>query len=200
MRIDMQSLVRNVFIWAILSIAVAVPLYAAATSPLLAWRQPVYIAAGFAGVIGMALLLFQPLLAIGLLPGIGLHRSRRVHRWSGILLVAAVVVHVAGLWVTSPPDVIDALLFVSATPFSNWGVVAMWSLFAAATLAVLRRRLHLRPKLWRVSHKTLAAIVVVGSVVHALLIDGTMQFASKVVLCVLVLVAAGLALIGLKGQ
>ena len=121
--------------------AVAIPIGVAATSPLLAWRDPVYIAACLAGVVAMALVLVQPLLAGGYLPGLTLSRGRRVHRWVGLLLVAAVVVHVAGLWLTSPPDVIDALLFTSPTPFSAWGVVAMWAVFAAALLAAARRRL-----------------------------------------------------------
>ena len=33
-------------------------------------------------------------------------------------MAVAVVIHVAGLWITSPPDMIDALLFTSPTPFS----------------------------------------------------------------------------------
>lgn len=164
------------------------PLAVAATSPLLAWREPIYIAAGLAGVVGLGLLLVQPLLAGGLLPGLRMRASRRLHAWVGAGLVAAVVVHVAGLWVTSPPDVVDALLFRSPTPFSAWGVVAMWAVFAAALLALLRGRLRLL--VWRLCHVTLVMVVVVGSVVHAWLVDGTMGTISKAVLCLLVLAAA----------
>lgn len=180
---------RAPLIWAVLAAAVLVPFIFAATSPLLAWREPVYIAAGFAGVIAMALLLFQPLLAGGYLPGLAGPRGRRVHRFVGGALVAAVVLHVAGLWVTSPPDVVDALLFVSPTPFSAWGVIAMWAVFAAAMLAVLRRRVRVRPQVWRLAHTGLAAVVVAGSIVHAVLIEGTMETVSKAVLCALVAVA-----------
>ena len=105
------------------------------------------------------------------------------------MLVAAVVFHVGALWITSPPDVIDALLFASPTPFSAWGVIAMWATFAAALLAGLRRRLRLRPRTWRIGHTLLAMIIVVGTIVHALLIEGTMETVSKVALCALVLVA-----------
>ncbi|WP_375573420.1 hypothetical protein ABWH93_09110 [Seohaeicola saemankumensis] len=56
---------RSLLIWAALGLTIAAPLAIAATSPLLAWRQPVYIIAGFAGVVGMALILLQPLLAAG---------------------------------------------------------------------------------------------------------------------------------------
>ena len=181
---------RKILIWAALGIAVAVPVAAAAASPLLAWRDPVYIAAGFAGIAAMALLLLQPLLAGGYLPDLQAQRGRRVHRVVGGALVAAVAAHVAGLWVTSPPDVVDVLLFRSPTPFSAWGAVAMWAVFGAALLAALRRRIGIRPRTWRLGHTTLAAVTVLCSVVHALLIEGTMETASKAALCALVVVAA----------
>jgi len=177
-------------IWAVLVIAIGVPIVLAANSPQLAWRSPVYIAAGFAGVIAMGLLLMQPLLASGVLPGFPSVHGRRVHRMVGSVLVLAIVVHVGALWMTSPPDVIDALVFDSPTPFSAWGVVAMWAVFASALLAALRRRLRLRPRTWRIGHTALAVIIVVGSVVHAMLIEGTMETISKAVLCGFVLIAA----------
>ncbi len=194
----MMSRTRAILIWGVLALAVLVPLAAAAASPLLAWRSPVYILAGFAGIIAMGLLLFQPLLAGGYLPGLSAFRSRYLHRFVGGALVLAVVVHVAALWISSPPDVVDALLFVSPTPFSDWGVVAMWAVFAAAVLAVLRKRLRLRFRTWRLGHTTLAATTVIGSVVHAMLVEGTMEIMSKTALCVLVLLASARTLAGLK--
>ena len=182
--------VRSVLIWAALAVALMVPVVVAATSPLLAWREPIYILAGLAGVIALALLLLQPLLAGGYLPGLRLKLGRRLHAWVGGGLVTAVVVHVAALWVTSPPDVVDALLFRSPTPFSAWGVVAMWAVFATALLAALRGRLRLRLLVWRLCHIMLAVVIIVGSVVHALLIDGTMGMVSKAALSALVMAAA----------
>ncbi len=190
--------IRAVLIWAGLATAIAVPIAIAATSPLLAYRGPVYIAAGFAGIIAMALVLVQPLLAGGSLPGLPTRPGRRVHRWIGALLVAMVVAHVAGLWLTSAPDVIDALLFDSPTPFSAWGVVAMWAIFATALLAALRGRLRIAPRVWRLGHTTLAVVIVIGSVVHALLIEGAMGNVSKVVLCVLVVAAMAKVLVVLR--
>ncbi len=178
--------VRGILIWAGLATAIAVPMAAAAASPLLAWRQPVYIAAGFAGVLAMALLLLQPLLAGGYLPGLPGQRGRKVHRRVGAVLALAVALHVSGLWITSPPDVIDVLFFRSPTPFSVWGVIAMWAVFAAALLAIFRQRLNLRPRIWRRAHTALAVTIVTGSVVHALLIEGTMEILSKTALCTLV--------------
>ncbi len=189
MDLKRPSRTRQTLVWAALATAVAVPIAAAAASPLLAWRDSAYIAAGFAGIIALSLLLVQPLLAGGHLPDLSAQRGRRAHRWIGSLLVGMVIIHVAGLWITSPPDVIDALLFASPTPFSAWGVIAMWALFTTALLAALRRRLPLRPLAWRRAHTALAAVIVVGSIVHALLIEGTMETLSKAALCALVLAA-----------
>lgn len=182
-----------VLIWVAVSVAVAVPIAAAASSPLLAWREPVYIAAGLAGVISLALLLFQPLLVGGYLPGLNGFRGRGLHRWVGGALVAAVVIHVVALWITSPPDVIDVLLFRSPTAFSAWGAIAMWAVFIAAGLAVLRRRLRLQA--WRLAHSSLALVTIVCTVVHAVLIEGTMEPVSKALLCLLVVVATGKVMI-----
>ncbi len=137
----------------------------------------------------LALLLAQPLLVGGYLPDVPARRGRRVHRWLGVALVVLVVGHVLGLWMTSAPDVIDALLFASPTPFSVWGVVAMWAVFAAAGLAALRTHIRIPPKAWRVGHTALAVVIVVGSVVHAVLVDGTMEPLSKAAFCILVLLA-----------
>ncbi len=187
---------RAILVWAALAAVIGVPIALAAVSPLLAWRDPLYIAAGFAGVIALALTLVQPLLMGGYLPGLPALRGRRAHRWIGGALVVAMVVHVGGLWITSPPDVIDALLFTSPTPFSAWGVIAMWAIFAVALLAALRRRL--RPRTWRIAHTLLAVIIVVGSVVHAILIEGTMETVSKAALCALVLVATIKVMVDLR--
>ena len=180
---------RFILIWTALAVAIALPITTAAVSPQLEWRHPVYIAAGFAGIIALGLLLVQPLLIGGYLPGLSAHGRRRVHRLIGGMLVVAVVIHVGGLWITSPPDVIGALLFASPTPFSAWGVIAMWATFAAALLAALRGRLRLRPRTWRNCHTFLAVIVVVGTIVHAILIEGTMETVSKFFLCALALAA-----------
>ena len=75
---------RAALIWTALAALILVPLAFAATSPLLQWRQPIYIASGIAGIVGLALLLLQPLLAAGLLPGVSVLHGRRIHRVTGI--------------------------------------------------------------------------------------------------------------------
>jgi predicted ferric reductase len=184
-----MRLARVALVWSALAGVIVVPIAAAATSPLLAWRDPIYIAAGFAGVVALGLLLVQPLLMSGYLPELTAGRGRYIHRWIGALLVVAVVTHVGALWFTSPPDVIDAFLFTSPTPFSAWGVIAMWAIFATALMAAFRRQLRLRPHRWRIGHMVLAVVIVVGSVVHAILVEGTMETMSKVALCALVIAA-----------
>ena len=184
-----RKILRAISVWGVLVAVFFVPLYAASQSPQLEWRQPVYQIAGFAGVIGFTLMFVQPLLAGVSLPGLSPTRSRALHRILGLVIVAMVVVHVGALWVTSPPDVLDALLFVSPTPFSVWGVLAMWALFAAALLAFLRRRLPLR--LWRFGHTGMVCIVVGGTILHVLLIEGTMEITSKIALCVFVALVLG---------
>jgi len=175
-------------VWVVLAAAIGVPIAAAAMSPLLAWRGPIYILAGFAGIIALGLVLFQPLLIGGYLPGLSGRIGRRAHHWIGGALVVAIVIHVAGLWITSPPDMIDALTFTSPTPFSPFGVLAMWAIFAVALLAVFRRRLG--PRKWRIAHMALAIVIVAGGVLHAILIEGAMETISKAVLCALVAAAA----------
>jgi hypothetical protein len=178
---------RATLIWVALALAVGVPIAAAAASPLLAWRSPVYILAGFAGIVGLGVMLFQPLLIGGYLPELSARIARRAHRRIGGALVAAVVIHVGGLWIASPPDMIDALLFTSPTPFSPFGVIAMWAIFAVALLVVLRQRL--RPRTWRIAHTLLAIVIVAATVLHGMLIEGAMETVSKAALCALVLAA-----------
>jgi len=189
---------RAPLIWVALALAIGVPIAKAAGSEQLAWRGPVYILAGFAGIVALGLVLVQPLLIGGYLPGLSAYRGRRAHHWIGGALAVAVVIHVAGLWITSPPDMIDALTFSSPTPFSPFGVTAMWAIFIVALLAALRRRLGLRLRTWRLIHVPLAIVIVAGSVVHCLLIEGTMETISKAALCALVLAATVKVMIDLQ--
>jgi predicted ferric reductase len=191
-----MRLAKVTLIWAALVAAICVPVALATTSELLAYRTAVYILASFAGIIALGLMLVQPLLIGGYLPGPSAYRARRAHHWIGGALVVMVVIHVAGLWFSSPPDMIDALLFTSPTPFSPFGVIAMWAIFAVAMLAALRRRLGLRA--FRLAHMSLAVVIVVGSVVHGMLVEGTMETMSKAALCALVLAAAVKVMVDLR--
>lgn len=169
----------------------ALPVVLATFSPYLTYRSPVYIAAGFAGVICLSMLVLQPLLAARKLP---LHPlwARHLHRMIGITLFALTVVHVLGLYVTSPPDVIDALLLRAPTLFSAFGVIALWGITLTALVAALRRRLPAR--VWRLAHQTLSALVVVATVIHALQIEGAMEPVTKWIVSLAALLTTGLSL------
>jgi hypothetical protein len=82
-----MRLAQATLIWAALVSAICVPIAAAAASPLLEWRGSVYILGGFAGIIALGLLLIQPLLIGGYLPGPsafvgGVHISGSEACWS----------------------------------------------------------------------------------------------------------------------
>lgn len=70
----------------------------------------------------------------------------------------------------------------------------MWGVFLTATLAAVRKKFRIKPRHWRIAHKSLAAIVVACSIAHAVLIDGSMESVSKYALCVLVAVLTIMAI------
>jgi len=144
-----------------------------------------------AGIAALCFLLIQPLLAAGYLPGANLLKERRWHRWIGSAIVVAVALHVGA-------DALDALLLVSPTPFSLYGVIGMWAVILTALLVAFRSTLKLPYKLWNTIHNLLAVVVVIGTVVHALMIEGTMGTLSKTFLCVCVLAATATAIIHLR--
>ena len=74
----------------------------------------------------------------------------------------------------------------------------MWAVFGAELLALLLKRLRLKWWVWRLGHTSLAAITVVGTIIHVLLIEGTMEPVTKVLLCVLVSAAVLKVLIDLR--
>lgn len=194
----MQSRLVAATIWVVLIALVIVPLLIASTSPYLASRDTAYIVAGFAGIVALGLFLLQPLFAAGYLRGVSPAQARKWHRRIGAAISICVVLHIAGLYLTSPPDTIDALLLASPTPFSIFGVVAMWGIIITVFLVVARKRLRLRYPAWQVTHKALAFIMVLSTVIHALQIDGTMGLVSKWVLCVAVLMAAVIAIVDVR--
>ena len=193
-----QRPVLTIAVWAVLAGIILTPFVIAATSPYLIGRDITYVVAGLAGIAALCFLLIQPLLAAGYLPGANLLKERRWHRWIGSAIVVAVALHVGGLYITSPADALDALLLVSPTPFSLYGVIGMWAVILTALLVAFRSTLKLPYKLWNTIHNLLAVVVVIGTVVHALMIEGTMGTLSKTFLCVCVLAATATAIIHLR--
>jgi len=175
-----------------------VPVVLAGFSPYLQYRDIPYIVGGFAGIVCLSLLFLQPLLPAAYLPGTRGPAGRRWHRRVGIAILAMVALHIGGLFITSPPDTIDALLLVAPTPFSVYGVTAMWGVVLTAVLVALRRRIGLRHATWQLVHNGLAAIVVVATVIHAVQIQGAMEPVTKWALCVAVLIATGVVMVDMR--
>src|ERR1044071_10001503 len=98
-----MRLARVALIWAALMAAICVPIGLAATSDLLAYRGLVYILAGFTGIIALGLVLVQPLLIGGYLPGLPGYRGRRADYWIGGTLGAPGMVQRARPLVRRPP-------------------------------------------------------------------------------------------------
>ena len=193
-----QRRVSSALAWGSVAAVMIVPVAIAAFSPYLASRNMPYIVGGFAGIVGLSLLFLQPLLPAGYMAGSEGPAGRRWHRWLGVGIIVVVALHVGGLYLASPPDTIDALLLVSPTPFSVYGVTAMWGVLVTAILVLFRRRFGLRYSVWRLIHNGLAAIVVVATVIHALQIEGAMEPVSKWILCMAVVVTTGVALLDLR--
>ncbi|NJM84462.1 MAG: ferric reductase [Tabrizicola sp.] len=180
-------------IWPALALVLVVPVAIAASSPFLPSRSFAYVVASFAGILSLGLLLCQPLLAAGYLPG--LPQARRWHRLLGTGIIIAVLLHIGGLYLTSPPDTIDALLLVSPTPFSVYGVIALCGILLTALLVALRRKSGLPHSAWRIIHNAVAAVVVLATIIHAVQIEGLMGQVSKLVLCIALATATIVALV-----
>lgn len=187
-----------IIVYCILAGLVAGPVAVAATSPLLSGREAVYIVGGMSGVIALALLLLQPILASGYLPSISSVKSKTWHRRIGFLLFLAIALHIVGLYLTSPDDLIDALLLISPTPFSLYGVVGMWAIIVTTLLVALRSNLSWHHTLWKLVHNVLGCIVVVASVTHAMMIDGAMGYRSKLILCISIIALTTVVIVHLR--
>jgi predicted ferric reductase len=183
-----------VLVWGLVAACILVPVGIAAANPLQASRDALWIIGGMAGIVALALLFVQPLLAAGYLPGAPVSAGRRWHRLVGTFIIVTVGLHIGGLYLSSPEDIADALLLVAPTPFSVYGVVGLCGVVLTAILVAVKSRSGLRYAAWRILHNALALVVVVSSIVHALLIEGAMGNVSKAILCALVFAATVIVL------
>lgn len=182
-------------LWPAITALVVWPVVAAAIDPLQRSRDALWVVGGLAGVVALALLLLQPLLAIGNKTGLQAGSARRWHRRLGMAAGCAVMLHVVALLIYSPEDIWDALLLEAPTPFSVYGVIALWSLLVSIGLAFAARRMRLATSAWRIAHSALALLITACGGTHALMIDGTMEPISKVVLVACALVATTVAIV-----
>ncbi len=186
-------------VWALLTACILIPVGIAAANPLQASRDAFWIIGGMAGIVALALLLVQPLLAAGSLPGPSVPAARRWHRLVGTMVVLTVGLHIGGLYLSSPEDIADVLLLVAPTPFSVYGVVGLCGVVLTAILVAVRARSGLRYASWRIVHNAIALVVVISSIAHALLIEGAMGSVSKLILCALILAATVIVLFRVHG-
>lgn len=175
-------------VWLIVAAIAAVPVIAAALSPLQRGRETLWIIGGMAGVVALSLLFVQPLFTATAPVLTAAREGIRWHRWGGMTIIAMVALHVGALYAYSPEDVMDALLLVAPTPFSLYGVIGLWCVILTGVLAAARRRLRLGHRRWRIAHSVLAVAIVSATAVHAVLIEGAMEEISKLAICLAALV------------
>ena len=174
--------------WVAIAVIAAVPVVAAALSPLQAGRELLWVTGGMAGVVALSLLFVQPLLTAAVPVLLPAREGIAWHRWGGIAILAMVGLHVGALYAYSPDDVTDVLLLVAPTPFSIYGVISLWCVVLTLLLAATRRRLRLAHRQWRILHSVLAVAIVSAGAVHAVLIEGAMEEVSKLTVCAAALV------------
>ncbi len=179
--------------WIIVAVIAAVPVVAAAASPLQKGRELLWVIGGMAGVVAMSLLFVQPLFKAAVPTLLGARGAMRWHRICGVAIVAMVALHIGALYAYSPDDITDALLLEAPTRFSLYGVISMWCLVLTALLAAARRVLWLDYQLWRITHSVLAVAIVASGAVHAIQIEGAMEDYSKLVICVAALAVTTVA-------
>jgi len=174
----------RIAVWLAVIVIAAVPVVAAAFSPLQAGREALWVVGGMAGVVSLSLLFVQPLLMATAPALLSTRDGIAWHRWSGLLIVALVALHIGALYAYSPDDVTDALLLVAPTPFSLYGVISLWCVVLTLGLVVARRILRLDHRQWSVFHSIVAVAIVASGAVHAILIEGAMEEMSKLAICI----------------
>ncbi|MEJ2887169.1 ferric reductase-like transmembrane domain-containing protein [Actinomycetospora aeridis] len=135
------------------------------TAPHLARASPALLVSTLAGCVAVAALAAQPWLT---------RRRVPAHVRLGGVVAVLVAVHVLALVVESPDDALYSMSPDGPTR-------ARMALFATVLLAVvtllglLRRRLRWSAPTWRFVHGSLAGLVVVLGVGHAVLIQGALD-------------------------
>ncbi|WP_293859335.1 ferric reductase-like transmembrane domain-containing protein [uncultured Alsobacter sp.] len=176
--------------WVAVVAIAGLPAVLAAVSPLQRGREALWVIGGMAGVLAFSLLFVQPVLMARVPRLLAPAAALRWHRRVGSCAIALVLLHVGALYAYSPDDVRDALLLVSPTPFSVYGVIGLVGIVGTAVLVVLRRAWpSAAMRTWRLFHSLLAIVIVTAGAVHALMIEGTMEDRTKLVLCVAAVVA-----------
>ncbi|GAA4760412.1 ferric reductase-like transmembrane domain-containing protein [Actinomycetospora chibensis] len=154
----------------------------ALAGPHLAGAPALLVVSTLAACVAVAALAVQPWLT---------RRRVGVHVRVGGIVAVLVALHVVALFVEDPDDALFSMSPDGPTR-SRMALFATVLLVAVTLLGVLRRRLRWSPATWRFLHGSLAALVVVLGVGHAVLIQGALDGWGTVVLLVL----GGLGVVG----
>ena len=106
--------------------------------------------------------------------GLGIEQLLAVHRWLGLVVLGLVLAHVAAVVIPNPRRIAN-LDLLHAPPSMRTATVATIALILLAVTALLRRRLRLPYRVWRVLHVVLTVVAVAGSAVHVLLLNNLLQ-------------------------
>ncbi|MDF2979453.1 MAG: Ferric reductase like transrane component [Actinomycetospora sp.] len=179
-----MSLVRVVGAVAVLGAAVLVVL--ALAGPHLAGAPVLLVVSTVAACLAVAALAVQPWLTRRPQREPDHHRARKVgvHVRVGGIVTVLVVLHVVALLVEDPDDALYSMSPDGPTR-ARMALIATLLLGVVTLLGVLRRRLRWSPATWRFVHGSLAALVVVLGVGHAVVIQGALDGWGTPVLLVL---------------
>jgi predicted ferric reductase len=147
----------------------------ALAGPHLAGAPVLLVVSTLAACVAVAALAVQPWLTRAKIPA---------HLRLGGIIAVLVAVHVLALVVEDPDDALYSMSPDGPTR-ARMALIATVLLVAVTLLGLLRRRLRWSPPTWRFVHGSLAALVVVLGVGHAVLIDGALDGWGTVVLLAL---------------
>lgn len=154
----------------------------ALAGPHLVGAPVLLVVSTLAACLAVAALAVQPWLT---------RRRVGVHIRVGGIVAVLVAVHVVALFVEDPDDALFSMSPDGPTR-ARMALFGTVLLVAVTLLGVLRRRLHWSPATWRFVHGSLAALVVLLGVGHAILIQGALDGWGTAVLLVL----GGLGVVG----
>jgi predicted ferric reductase len=137
----------------------------AVTGPHLQHAPVLLVVSTLAACLAVGALAVQPWLT---------RRRVPAHVRVGGIVAALVAVHLVALLVEDPDDALYSMSLDGPTR-ARMALFATVLLAVVTLLGVLRRRLRWSPATWRFVHGSLAALVVVLGVGHALLIDGALE-------------------------
>jgi predicted ferric reductase len=101
--------------------------------------------------------------------GLGMEQLLVLHRYLGLVVLGLVLAHTAVVVLANPSRNIALLDLAHAKPGMRAATIATIALVLLALTALLRRRLPLPYRWWRIVHLVLAATAVAGSALHVFL-------------------------------